>query len=55
MKRIKTEYINPDNVDMEKPGFFHLKFKESIITETEITFVYKVVKNRESKYKIRKG
>jgi hypothetical protein len=54
MKRIKTEYLNPKNIDMNKPGFFHLKFKESIITDTEITFVYKVVANRILKWNPRK-
>jgi hypothetical protein len=54
MKRIKTEYLNPKNIDMDLPGFFHLKFKESIITDTEITFVYKVVANRILKWNPRK-
>ena len=55
MKRIKTEYINLNNVDMSKPGFFHLRFKESVITEDEITFVYKVVKNRTRQWKPKKS
>ena len=55
MKHIKVEYDNPNNVDMSKPGFFNLRFQKSVITETEITFIYKVIKNRDRKWKIKKG
>ena len=55
MKHIKVEYINPKNIDMTKQGFFNLRFKESIITDEEIIFVYKVMLNRIRKWKPKKS
>lgn len=54
MKKIKAVYLNPNNVDMTKPGFFHLKYQESIITEDTMTFIYKVIKNRLKLWKPKK-